>query len=167
LPLTAGFDIVGIPRDGERTAKPLLTTPFTESLPFVSPDGRWLAYVSDESGRTEVYVRPYPALDAKCQVSVSGGDEPARSPVGGELFYREGAKMISVEVPAGPSFHAGKPRVLFQVDTARGSRQGRDYDVSPDGRRFLMLKLSYAASPEQVNVVLDWPALLKSSAPNR
>jgi serine/threonine-protein kinase len=62
---TSGFDIVGIPRDGERTAKPLLASSFTESLPFVSPDGRWLAYVSDESGRSEVYVRPYPSLDAK------------------------------------------------------------------------------------------------------
>ena len=159
---TSGFDIVAIPRDGDRTAVPLIATPFTESLPFVSPDGRWLAYVSDESGRSEVYVRPYPALDAKYQVSIDGGDEPAWSPAGGELFYRDGAKMMAVDVAAGPGFRAGKPHMLFQNETARGSRQGRDYDVSRDGRRFLMLKLSYAGTADRVDVVLGWPALLRS-----
>ncbi len=157
----SGYDIVAIPRDGDRTAKPLLATPATESLTSVSPDGRWLAYVSDESGRTEVYVRPYPSLDAKFQVSANGGDEPAWSPAGGELFYREGPKMLAVDIAAGPTFRAGQPHALFQNETARGSRQARDYDVSADGRRFLMIRLGYAGAADRIDVVLDWPTLLK------
>jgi hypothetical protein len=75
--------------------------------------------------------------------------------------------MMAVDIAAAPSFRAGKPHVLFQNETARGSRQGRDYDVSRDGRRFLMLKLSYAGAADRVTVVLGWPALLKASPSTR
>ena len=90
-----------------RKAQPFLRTPFNESAPRFSPDGRWLAYISDESGRYEIYVQPYPGPGGKWQISTEGGTEPVWNPNGRELFYRSGDKMMAVDITTQPGFAAG------------------------------------------------------------
>ena len=106
-----------LPLEGDRKPSVFLQTPFQETSPQISPDGRWVAYTSDESGRLEVYVRPFPGPGGKWQVSTDGGSEVAWSPKGNELFYRTGArkeKMMVVDYQTQPTFSAGKPRLLFE-----------------------------------------------------
>src|SRR4029077_18250032 len=98
----------------DRQAKPFLITPSNESVPSFSPDGHWLAYISDESGRYEVYVQPYPGPGAKYQISNEGGTEPVWNPNGRELFYRSGEKMMAVDVSSEPNFSVGKAKMLFR-----------------------------------------------------
>ena len=122
-----------------------------------SPDGNWLAYLSDESGRYEVYVRPYPGPGAKYQISTEGGAEPLWNSNGKELFYRSGNKMIATEVVTHSSFAVGQTYVLFEgpyATVARRASEGAGYDVSSDGVRFLMDKQSGEAT--HINVVLNW-----------
>ncbi|MGD0957207.1 MAG: protein kinase [Candidatus Acidiferrales bacterium] len=159
---TTGSDI-WVLRLGDRKAQPFLQTAFNESAPRFSPDGRWLAYVSDESGRYEVYVQPYPGPGGKWQISTEGGTEPVWNRNGRELFYRNGNKMMAVDVTAQPSFSAGKPRVLFEGQYSASGPSLPSYDVSADGQRFLMLKPSEqaGAAPTQINVVLNWFEELK------
>jgi Tol biopolymer transport system component len=163
---TTGYDI-WVLRMSDRKAQPFLRTPFNEGAPRFSPDGRWLAYVSDESGRFEIYVQPYPGPGGKWQVSTEGGMEPAWNPNGRELFYRSGDKMMAVEITTQPSFSAGKPRVLFERPYQPTPGTFPNYDVSPDGQRFLMLKPSEQgqAAPTQINVVLNWFEELKQKVP--
>jgi Tol biopolymer transport system component len=163
---TTGYDI-WVLRMGDRKAQPFLRTPFNESVPRFSPDGHWLAYVSDESGRWEIYVQPYPGPGGKWQISTEGGTEPAWNPNGRELFYRSGDKMMAVEIATQPSFAVGKPRMLFEGPYQASPATGPNYDVSPDGQRFLMLKPSEAreAAPTQINVVLNWFEELKRRVP--
>jgi serine/threonine-protein kinase len=148
-------------------AQPFLRTPFNESAPRFSPDGRWLAYVSDESGRFEIYVQPYPGPGGKWQISTEGGREPVWNPNGRELFYRTGDKLMAVDIATQPSFVAGKPRMLFEGQYELTTGTIPNYDVSPDGQRFLMLKPSEQAqaAPTQINVVLNWFEELKQKAP--
>jgi Tol biopolymer transport system component len=154
-------------RMSDRKAQPFLRTPFDESVPRFSPDGHWLAYVSNESGRYEVYVQPYPGPGGKWQISTEGGTEPAWNPSGHELFYRSGDKMMAVDIATQPSFAAGKPRALFEGRYVATAATSPNYDVSPDGQRFLMLKSADAgeAAPMQINVVLNWFEELKRRAP--
>jgi hypothetical protein len=171
---TTGYDIwvlrLGDPSAGSgqvRKAQPFLRTPFLESAPQFSPDGRWLAYISDESGHREIYVQPYPGPGGKWQISTEGGTEPVWNPNGRELFYRSGDKMMAVDIATQPSFAAGKPRMLFEGPYAPTPATFPNYDVSPDGQRFLMLKPSEQgqAVPTQINVVLNWFEELKQKAP--
>ena len=111
-----------------------------ETAPRFSPDGRWMAYGSNESGRYEIYVRPYPGPGGKWQISTDGGTEPVWNPKGHELFYRDAQKMMAVEYSVQPSFSVGKPKMLFEGPYVLTPRSFPDYDVSPDGQRFLMLK---------------------------
>jgi eukaryotic-like serine/threonine-protein kinase len=150
---------------GDRKAQPFLQTPFTESVPSFSPDGRWLAYVSDESGHFEVYPQPYPGPGGKYQISTDGGTEPIWNSNGRELFYREGDKMMAVDVSARPTFSAGKPRMLFQGPYLSAAITMPYYDVSPDGQRFLMIKPNEQSSPNQIVVVQNWFEELKQKAP--
>jgi serine/threonine protein kinase/Tol biopolymer transport system component len=163
---TAGFDLWML-RLGDRKAQPFLRTPFNESAPRFSHDGRWLAYGSDESGRNEIYVQPYPGPGGKWQVSTEGGREPVWNPIGQELFYRSGDKMMAVDVTTQPSFAAGKPRVLFEGNYVPAIFTVPNYDVSPDGQRFLMIKPveQAKAAPTQINVVLNWFEELKQKVP--
>ena len=135
-----------------------------ESAPTFSPDGRWLAYASVESGRNEIYVRPFPGPGGKWQISTDGGTEPMWNPKGHELFYRDGQKMMGVDYTVQPAFSAGKPRMLFQGPYIPTPRSAADYDVSPDGQRFLMLKGAEQV-PGEINVVFNWTAELKQKAP--
>jgi serine/threonine protein kinase/Tol biopolymer transport system component len=148
-----------------RNAQPFLRTPFDEGAAGFSPDGRWLAYMSDESGRYEIYVQPYPGPGEKWQVSTEGGSEPVWNPSGRELFYRNGDKMMAVDIANQPGFAAGKPRILFEGRYQQSPVQSADYDVSPDGQRFLMLKPTEQAAPTQINVVQNWFEELKQRVP--
>jgi serine/threonine protein kinase/Tol biopolymer transport system component len=163
---TTGYDI-WVLRMGDRKAQPFMRTPSLESAPRFSPDGRWLAYLSDESGYREIYVQPYPGPGGKWQISTQGGTEPVWNPNGRELFYRSGDKMMAVEITAQPSFSVGKPKVLFEGPYLPTPATFSNYDVSPDGQRFLMLKPSESAeaAPTQINVVLNWFEELKHKVP--
>jgi Tol biopolymer transport system component/predicted Ser/Thr protein kinase len=178
---TTGYDIwvlrMGDPSPGSgqvpsassgqvRKAEPFLRTPFNESAPRFSPDGRWLACVSDESGRFEIYAQPYPGPGGKSQISTDGGMEPVWNPNGRELFYRSGDKMMAVEITTQPGFSAGKPRMLFEGQYQPTPVTFPNYDVSPDGQRFLMLKSGeQEAARTQINVVLNWFEELKQKVP--
>jgi len=149
----------------DRTPRLFDQSPSYESTPQFSPDGHWIAYISPESGRNEVYVRPYPGPGGKYQISTEGGGEPMWNPKGRELFYRERQKMMAIEYTATQAaFTASKPKVLFEGPYTPSPRSSPDYDVSPYGQRFLMLKAS-EQSPGQINVVLNWTADLKPKAP--
>jgi serine/threonine protein kinase/Tol biopolymer transport system component len=163
---STGLDL-WVLRLGDRKAQPFLATPFNESVPRFSPDGHWLAYVSNESGRYEVYVQPYPGPGGKWQISTEGGTEPAWNGNGRELFYRDGDKMMAVEIATQSGFAAGKPRTLFEGRYERTPATSPNYDVAPDGQRFLMLKSvgQEASAPTQINVVLNWFEELKRRAP--
>ena len=167
---TTGYDIWML-RMGEssagsgqvRKAQPFLRTRFDEAVPRFSPDGRWLAYVSNESGRNEIYVQPYPGPGGKWQISTESGREPVWNRNGREVFYRSGDKMMAVEITTQPSFIMGKPRMLFEGRYRPTPATSPNYDVSPDGQRFLMLKPveQEQAAPTQINVVLNWFEELK------
>jgi serine/threonine-protein kinase len=159
-------DIWVLPLTGAREASPLLQTRFNESGPLISPDGHWMAYVSDESGRSEIYVQSFPARDGKWQISREGGVEPLWAPNGRELFFRNeiGNRMMIVDMSTDNGFAAGSPRLLFEGSYQRGSGAGvAQYDISPDGERFLMIQPHQAAS--QINLVLNWFEELKRLVP--
>jgi len=147
---------------GDRKERPFLETQYNETAPRFSPDGHWLAYASDESGRWEVYVQPYPRLGGKWQVSTEGGTEPAWNPTGRELFYRAGTRMMAVPVTFQPEFSAGKPVALFEGPWLPTPRTTPNYDVSRDGQRFLMLKSADEdQGAQQIVVVQNWLEELK------
>jgi serine/threonine protein kinase/Tol biopolymer transport system component len=165
---TTGNDIWML-RLSDRKAQPFLRTPFNEGNPRFSSDGRWIAYTSDESGRNEVYVQPYPGPGGKWQVSKDGGTEPVWNRNGRELFYRSGNKMMAVEITTQPNFALSNPRMLFEGLYALAPVPVSNYDVSPDGQRFLMLKPTEQeqaqAAPTQINVVMNWFEELKQKVP--
>ena len=163
---TTGYDIWVLKLAGERRAQPFLQTSSNESAPAFSPDGRWLAYQSDESGRQEIYVRPFPGPGEKWQVSTEGGTEPAWARNGRELFYRSGDKMMAAAVETKPTFAPAKPGLLFEAHYEPGFYTFlANYDVSPDGQRFLMIKGSEQESAAQITVVLNWFEDLKRRVP--
>jgi hypothetical protein len=146
--------------------QPFLRTRFTEGAPGFSPDGRWMVYISDESGRREVYVQPYPGPGGKWQISTEGGTEPVWNRNGRELFYRIDDRMMAVDITTQPTFSAGSPRMLFEAPYLPSPATFPNYDVSPDGQRFLMLKPGEAAqAATQINVVLNWSEELKRRVP--
>jgi len=161
---STGYDIYTLPLK-DRKPQPFIRTPSLETAPRFSPDGHYIAYASDESGRLEIYVRPYPGPGGKWQVSTEGGGEPVWNPKGRELFYRAGKKMMAVDVTTEGTFSVGKPKVLFEGSYVPTPRSFPDYDVSPDGQRFLMLKSAEEATPTQINVVLNWFEELKQKVP--
>jgi eukaryotic-like serine/threonine-protein kinase len=159
---SAGYDILLLGL-ADRKPRPFLQTPHNEAVPLLSPDGRWMAYVSDESGRNEIYVVSFPGPGGKWQISTGGGREPAWNRNGRELFYRNGDKMMAVEINTQSGFSAGTPRVLFQGPYQTLTASTPNYDVSADGQRFLMLEPT--EQPAQINVVLNWFEELKQKVP--
>jgi serine/threonine protein kinase/Tol biopolymer transport system component len=158
-----GWDIYTLQPGGPQ---PLVRTPFNEHSAVFSPDGRWLAYMSDASGRYEIYVQAYPGPGGRLQISSEGGTEPLWSRNGRELFYRSGDKMMAVEIDTRSSLSAGKPKSLFQGRYLPAPAQTANYDVAPDGRRFLMVKPGgEEQAPTQVNLVLNWFEELKRLVP--
>ncbi|MEE2776293.1 MAG: protein kinase [Acidobacteriota bacterium] len=137
-------------------AQPFLATRFSERSPIFSPAGGWIAYVSDESGRDEVYVQAYPGPGGRQLISTEGGREPVWSRDGGELFFRNGDQMMAVDVTlAGGAFRAGTPRVLFEQLFASDPWGNPNYDVAADGR-FLMVGGDSGAATTWFQVYLGW-----------
>ena len=149
-------DILAMKRGMDSVPKPLVATSFRERSPSLSPDGKWLAYASDETGRFEVFVRPFPdAQSAKWQVSTDGGSSPHWSAQGNELFYLDAAnQMQSAHVTTSPSFGIASKERLFSASGYFLSPWGQAYDVTPDGQRFLMLRVGTATGAMPVSLVL-------------
>lgn len=123
-----------------------------------SPDGRWLAYQANESGRSEVYVQPFPGPGEARQISADGGAFPRWNPKGGELFYRTGDqwnRWMVVEIELEPTFIARSPRLLFEKASSFSGVLS-EYDVAPDGQRFLIVEPMEEFESKQINVVLNW-----------
>jgi hypothetical protein len=162
-----GMD-VGVVTDGGKQVIPLVATSFNELAARFSPNGSWLAYVSNESGRDEVYLRPYPEQGAKVPVSQDGGTEPVWSKNGRELFYRKGDQMLTVPVEIGRTLTVGAPRVLFQDASYVPSLVGNaEYDVFPDGERFVIVQGTEPRTEPKVVLVLNWMEDLKRLVPTR
>jgi len=172
----AGNDIGFVTLDGDGMRQPLLDDPgYSEGTPEISPDGRWMAYRSNESGQFQIYVRPYPDVTGgKWQVSTAGGQYPGWSRDGRELFYRslDGAALMGVTVDdTATAFSASIPRVVLETPYVYSRGDGRNWDVTADGKRFLFLKdavrsTDEAEAPEEtITVVLNWFEELKRLVP--
>ncbi|HEY7614823.1 MAG TPA: protein kinase [Gemmatimonadales bacterium] len=145
-------------RSGDTTPVTLVATPATEFFPALSPDGRWLAYASTESGAMEIYVRPFPATGtAKWQVSTAGGIEPLWARNGRELFYINGkSEMIAAEIPPGQTFSVGEQRRLFSTAEYAAGSGIPSYAVSPDDRRFLLLREGESIQQSELVLAQNW-----------
>ncbi len=151
-------DIWVLPLDGDQEPWPFLETPLYDTLPDLSPDGRWLAYQQrDYLGGSEIYVQAFPNPGAKWQISTDGGVAPLWSPDGRELFYSNGGQTVSVTVDTTSEFTAGTPRPLFRSPV--GSGYGYDRHITPDGERFVWAAFDDEAAVlrgRQLHVVLNW-----------
>ena len=157
-------------------SKPLLQEPFHEGSPALSRDGRWIAYRSGQTGRTEINVRPFPNVDeGNWTVTTDGGQAPLWAPDGRELFYQSGdwasdrpSLMMVVSIETEPTFSYEKPKVLFSGSYVRAQR---NFDISPDGKRFLMIKeatpILEPSARDEITVVLNWAEELKRLVPRR
>ena len=149
---------------------------FNERNAEISPDGKWLAYQSDASGRYEIYVQPFPDVEtSRQQVSTSGATRPLWGPDGRELFYVTEAAVMGVAVETRGGFAPGAPALVVEgqyYGTASGNRPGRSYDISLDGQRFLMIKEGVPDTTDdpfagltQIHVVLNWFSELQARVP--
>jgi serine/threonine protein kinase len=145
--------------DGDTTSHPVAATNFVEAQPRVSPDGRWVAYVTDASGASQVVVQPFPGPGGQVQVSVTGGSEPVWAPDGRRIFYRDGRHLIAASVTTSPAFAVTGRTELFADEYVFAQAPHANYDVSPDGRRFLMVKNAQAL---EIYVVFGWLRELRS-----
>jgi len=164
-----------LPLFGDRKPFPFTRTSFAELFGEISPDGKWLAYQSTESGRSEVYVRPFPTGSGKWPVSTDGGAYARWRRDGKELFYVNnisgfsGSPLMAVPIQTdGSTFRAGLPKALFETQLPAGMRHpggpANSFAVAPDGQRFLLPRAAGSArepAPSTITVVLNWPALLK------
>ena len=159
-------DILGIRPGVDTTAVPLVATRFAEISPALSPDGRWLTYMSNETGQNEIYVVPFPNTSAaKWLVSNGGGTEPEWSHSGSELFYRDGSgNLVAVDVKARPTFSLGRSTTLFPAAESFGHELSPRYAVAPDDRRFLMIRQAAVSAPDELIVVDNWFEELKSKS---
>ena len=158
-----GYGIWTLPATGADAAEPLLDSQHNERWAQISPDGRWLAYASDESGHYEIYLVSYPDARGKRAVSTDGGTEPRWSPHGGELFFKAGRgaayrpytrMMVVPVVGEGESLEVGTPRFVFEGDYLSSYCCGHSYDVAADGTRFVMVK-SKPESERWLNIELN------------
>jgi eukaryotic-like serine/threonine-protein kinase len=152
--------LLKVPLGGEAKPQPVFSARFAIPDARVSPDSRWIAYTSEEGGRAEVYVQPFPSGGGKRQISADGGSQPVWRGDGRELFYLgEDGAMMSVPINAAPAFDPGTPQMLFQ--TRIGGLPGvRRYTVSPDGQRFLVVTQFQQQTEAPINVIIDWPQVL-------
>ena len=158
-------DIWLVSPDGKRQARRWFESPYVESAAAFSPDGKWIAYVSDESGRNEVYIRPFPGDGGRIKISSEGGAEPVWTRGGHELLYRQGNQFLSVDIRTKPGLAAGTPRVLFSGDFRPGGREDApfEYDISSDGNAIYAAREISVPQPERhLAVVTNW---LESNPP--
>jgi Tol biopolymer transport system component len=155
-------DLWVVPLDGDRKPFPFVATPAQETEGRFSPDGRWVAYGSNETGQFEVFVLDFPAKGMRLQVSTAGGNEPRWRADGRELFYLDPTgRLMSVDVAYAPTFSLGIPRLVFQTRVFEmGNSPLRRYAVSADGTRFLMNVPVADARPEPITVVVNWKTAL-------
>jgi len=167
-------DLMALSLDAGHEVRPLVKSSFTEQNAEISPDGHWMAYESNDAGQFEVFVRPFPDVDAgRWQISTGGGTQPLWSRTGQELFYlAPGGSLMGVRVDRGASWSASAPAKLFDEryyhGGGPGSGTGRTYDVAPDGRRFVMIKPeeSRGAAPGLI-VVQNWIEELRRLLPQK
>jgi hypothetical protein len=159
----AGADLWLLPLDGDRKPIPYLQSPFNEATGQFSPDGRWMAYASNESGQPQIYVQAIPASGAKSQISTAGGDQPRWRRDGKELFYVSAdQKLMAVPVKTGAVFEIGSPQPLFEIQPVYPPLTGRfAYQPTADGQRFLVTAPVSGAATPPITVVLNWQAGLK------
>ena len=158
------WDIIVVSADGEEV-RPFVATPAAEALNALSPDGKWSAYFSDESGNSEIYVQPFPDGGSRFTISNNGGVHPVWSPDGHSIFYNLGPKMFAVDVTTDSEFDHGAPYELF--DHAYYDGAERQFDIAPDGERFLMIDTNQdaAAAAPRINIILNWFEELKERVP--
>jgi serine/threonine-protein kinase len=169
----SGPDLSLMSMDGDRSQKTLIRTQFSEQNAEISPDGRWIAYQSNESGGDEIHVRPFPAVEGgHWQISTDGGTRPVWLRSGRELFFVDSrGRIMTVPIQAGASFAAGNPTVAVEAAGGPAGVLGRSFDVSADGKRFLVIRSSVRkdeqTNPTQMNITLNWGEELKRLAPAR
>ena len=158
--LAAGLWAVSLEKAGN--GAPIPGSRPTEAYPGFSRDGRWLAYVSVESGRQEVYVRPFPGPGGRIQVSVNGGSEPVWTRDGRELIYREDtgptSRLIAAAVRTSPAFEVAARTPLFDASNYLSVEDHANYDVHPDGQSFVMIRSPQAT---QIQLILNWTAQIR------
>jgi WD40 repeat protein len=176
-PTLTDVDIGAISMEGDGERKSLLKSDHVESHPRISPDGRWMAYFSDETGAFQIFVRPFPEVDqAKWQVSVDSGQSPLWSPDGRELYYLNRDAIMAAQVITEPTFSASKPKTLFRGNYVTGYLENPEWDISPDGKRFLMIKPAATTDegtseestveiPRKIIIVQNWDQELKQRVP--
>lgn len=156
----SGGRILAATADGSGPVHTITESPFDMRGAVFSPDGAWIAYTSNESGRDEIYVQPYPGPGLKQRVSVNGGREPAWPRRGRTIYFRGPEQLMAVEVTTSPEFSKGEPRPVF-ADRYEGEHNAdRNYDVTADGRRFLMLRPAQPFPAAELSVILNWRATL-------
>jgi Tol biopolymer transport system component len=151
-----GSNVVVLDISGAGKATPFVNTRFNETSPRFSPDGRWMAYVSDEAGTPDVYVRPFPGPGEAHRISSGGGANPRWRRDGRELFFVAGQQVMAVAVSAAQRFAAGTPIARFDRKPARII----DYDVARDGQSFLINSEITGPETKPITVVVNWPAML-------
>jgi hypothetical protein len=144
------------PVDGSTPARSFRATPYAETYGTFSPDDRWMAYQSDETGRPEVYVEAFPGPGERRQISADGGTEPLWVRGTGEIFYRHGDDMRVVTVRTSPRLELGATRTLFTLSWAATDNDARSYDVSPDGQLAFMVRIPDANAPRRIDLVTHW-----------
>jgi serine/threonine protein kinase len=151
-------DIWALPLSGDRKPIQITDTSFIETFPRLSPNGRWLAYASNETGRDEVYLQSFPTAHARGQVSIAGGSEPVWRPDGKELYYLSAdAKLMAVPIiVSADGFEAAKPKALFSPRLYSDVGTAQNYDVAPDGR--FLFNVSSDDSSEPLTIILNWPS---------
>jgi hypothetical protein len=142
--------------------QPLLASPSDESAPAFSSDGRFLAFESDEAGRPNVYVMPFPGPDARTPVSIDGGTSPRWDRNGRRLFFQSGEKIMVVAVETNPALRVGAPHALLEGAQPWSS----GFDAAPDGKRFLMISTASLTRPAELRVILNWFDELKRLVPH-
>jgi len=156
-----GADVWITEADGRSTPRPIARTASSEKEAAFSPDGRWIAYVSDEAGQFEVYVHPFAGRGSRVRVSSGGGEEPAWSADGRELFYRRGRQLLAAPVRSSSGLEVGKATVLFEGSYHDNIAPTRSYDVTPDGRFLMVTEPAGEELPQELTVVLGWADELK------
>jgi len=158
-----GVDLWVVQFEGHRQF-PFVESEFREDQAQFSPDGRWVAYVSDATNAQEVYVRPFPpaANSGQWMISSGGGSQPRWRGDGKELFYLSGQRIMSVDVSTSPAFHAGVPKMLFDAAVGQATTMSpHEWDAAADGKRFLINTTSTGNEASPINVVLNWEAGLR------
>ncbi len=165
-------NVGALPLQDRQHARMIFPDKYYVEWAILSPDGKWIAYNASESGRSEVYVAPYPALEPRQRISTEGGLHPLWSPDGRELYYRMGTspeemnarflgqktRVMAVSIETKPAFKAGQPRMLFEGPYFES---GHDIAVTPDGKGFILIRENDTTGPKEIEVVVNWPEELK------